>query len=118
MSRQAIIDENTLASEAGIPEYNRRLTDKVLCAFNHAYATGAHEIADRLKGVLTEVDRKERAQHGERQQTAVGQADLWIEFVEARDAYNAALADKAGKAKELEDALKGMRRAHQRWSDS
>ncbi len=118
MDRQAIIDENTLASEAGIPEYNRRLTDKVLCAFNHAYATGAREIADQLRGVLTEVDRKERAQHARRQQTAVGQADLWIEFVESRDAYNAALADEAGKAKTLEDALEDMRRAHQRWSDS
>lgn len=118
MNRQAIIDENTLASEAGIPEYNRRLTDKVLCAFNHAYATGAHEIADQLRGVLTEVDRKERAQHGGRQATAVGQANLWIEFVEARDAYNAALADETGKAKALESALNDMRKAHQRWSDS
>ncbi len=118
MVRSAIIDENILASEAGIPEYNRRLTDKVLAAFNHAYATGAREIADQLRGVLTNVDRKERALHKERQQTAVGQADLWIEFVETRDAYNAALADQEGQAKALEGALEDMRRAHQRWSDS
>ena len=118
MVRSAIIDENILASETGIPEFDRRLTDKVLCAFNHAYATGAREIADQLRGVLTAVDRKERAQHGKRQGTAVGQADLWINFVEARDAYNAALADEGGRAKVLDSALEDMRKAHQRWSDS
>ncbi len=112
MARSAIIDDT------GIPEHNRRLTDKVLAAFNHAYATGAREIADRLRSVLVEVDHRERSQHALRQQTAVGQADLWIDFVEARDAYNAALADQEGRAKALDDALEDMKKAYQRWSDS
>jgi hypothetical protein len=33
-------DPNDIFIDAGMPKYNRRLTDKILAAFNHAYSTG------------------------------------------------------------------------------
>ena len=42
------------AGDLGAGEFNRRLSDKILSAFNHAYAIGAVEIAEKLKTVLKE----------------------------------------------------------------
>ena len=39
--------------DAGVPRYNRRLTDKVLAAFNHAYAMGEMRLT-RFAGKLDE----------------------------------------------------------------
>jgi hypothetical protein len=41
--------------------YDRRLSDKILMAFNHAYAAGAVKTANHLKSVLAAVDSDERA---------------------------------------------------------
>jgi hypothetical protein len=105
------------AERLGTPNYDRRLTDKILAAFNHAYATGAVKTANHLKSVLAEVESQERARFTRRNSTAVGQADLWIAFVEARNRYNA-LAEDAGAAAKAEEALAAMKDAYRAWSDA
>lgn len=68
---------SALASErTGTPRYDRRLSDKILAAFNHAYASGAVQAAVRLKAVLADVEGKERERHERRAGSAVAQADL------------------------------------------
>ena len=102
----------------GRPEYDRRLSDKILAAFNHAYASGAHKVADRLRNVLAEVERSERSRHDRRMDSAVSQADLWIGFIEARNGYNALMASNDAPAEKVEGALDSMKDAYRVWSDS
>lgn len=106
------------ADRFGAPGYDRRLSDKVLAAFNHAYASGATKAATRLKAVLAEVEAAERRAHDRRRSSAVAQADHWVVFVEARNAYNALADDKATKPAQLEAALERMKEAYRAWSES
>ena len=76
-----------IASHTGIPRYNRRLSDKILAAFNHAYAVGEIEMASRLREILARLDKDQAEGEGQRRDGAIAlcQADLWIEFVEVRN---------------------------------
>ena len=60
-----------ITEDLGTPEYDRRLTDKLLAAFNYAYAIGAKEIASRLRSILVDVDDAERAAFDRRRDTAL-----------------------------------------------
>ena len=117
---QAISDGEmtAIAEDLGTVEYDRRLTDKLLAAFNHAYAIGAHEIAARLRSILEDVDEAERAAFDRRRDVALVPADLWVAFVEARGAYNRIVADKSAEARAAESALEDMKEAYRRWSDA
>ncbi len=105
------------AERFGTPCYDRRLTDKILAAFTHAYAAGAHQTAARLKTLLAEVEATERSRHDRRAVTALRQAELWVAFVEARDAYHALQEDGAGAAA-LSAALERMKDAYRLWSEA
>ena len=108
-----------LATErTGAPRYDRRLSDKILAAFNHAYASGAVQTATRLKAVLAEVETSERDRHERRTCSAMTQADLWIAFVEARNGYNALAAGKGVAPARLDDALARMKDAYRLWSEA
>jgi hypothetical protein len=104
------------AERFGAPRHDRRLTDKILAAFNHAYATGAVQTANHLKAVLAEVEDKERARYARRNATALSQADLWIAFVEARNRYNS-LCETGDGAAGTEKALDAMKDAYRAWSE-
>src|SRR5437870_13828910 len=52
-------DAIALAETRGKPQYDRRLADKVLAAFNHAYAVGAHDVARGLRDVLATVEAQD-----------------------------------------------------------
>ncbi|MDA0787664.1 MAG: hypothetical protein O3B37_15390 [Proteobacteria bacterium] len=112
--------ENTVAitSDTGLPRYNRRLSDKILAAFNHAYAVGEIEIASRIREVLARLDRDLSEGDGQRRDGAIAlcQADLWIEFVEARNDYRI-VCDKPGMdSAAVATSLEAMKDAYQRWS--
>jgi len=112
--------DGTLAitSDTGIPRYNRRLSDKILAAFNHAYAVGEIEIASRLREVLARLDKNQAEGEGQRRDGTIAlcQADLWIEFVEARNDYRT-VCDKPGADSGIvETSLDAMKDAYQRWS--
>jgi hypothetical protein len=67
----------------GSLEIARRLSAKVLVAFNRAYATGEVEVARKLRSVLKVTDAK---RPGGDKRTCYGDvvhADLWVGFIEA-----------------------------------
>ena len=113
-----VIDLGQSGSVLGKLEYDQRLSDKVLSAFNHAYASGAHKVADRLRNVLADVERRERGEHDRRSKGVVSQADLWIGFIEARNGYNALVGSDDSPPKKVEVALDSMKEAYQEWADS
>lgn len=98
---------------------SRRLSDKILAAFSHAYAVGEHEVACKLRDALiASAARQMRTNDKRKSYDPLGQADMWVAFVEARNAYRA-LAE-AGKqdADALAVALDAMKEAYRRWSAS
>lgn len=107
-----------IASDTGIPRYNRRLSDKILAAFNHAYAVGEVDIAARLREVLARLDEAQPDGEGQRRDGTIAlcQADLWIEFVEARNDYRSACDGIDSDPIALDCRLEVMKSAYQRWS--
>ena len=96
---------------------SRRLSDKILAAFNHAFASGETEIADLLRQALESHEGKYGAVQDRRSGfSALGQADLWIHFVEARDHYKVISEDTGLKPEVIANALDGMKDAYKRWS--
>jgi hypothetical protein len=102
----------------GKPQYDRRLSDKILAAFNHAYASGAHNVADRLRHVLVDVESGERRQYERRSASAVSQADLWVSFIRARNGYNELVARSDASPEKVESALETMKDAYRVWADT
>jgi hypothetical protein len=109
--------DGALASATGAPRYNRRLGDKVLAAFNHAYATGAIELAAQLREILARIEADRGEDHGERRysSTTLGQADLWMSFVEARNDFQAACSAGDAGLPAADAALAAMKSAYDSW---
>ena len=107
-----------IASHTGIPRYNRRLSDKILAAFNHAYAVGEIEMASRLREILARLDKDQAEGEGQRRDSAIAlcQADLWIEFVEVRNDYRIKCDKPDLDAGIVQTSLDAMKDAYQRWS--
>lgn len=112
-------DSDQLTTDVGTPKYNRRLSDKILSAFNHAYAVGDFEIAASLREVLGRLDKGSDSEN-ERQRRdsaiALSQADLWIDFVEARNDYRAACDTPQSDPIALDCMLDVMKSTYGRWS--
>ena len=107
-----------IVSATGAPRYNRRLSDKILAAFNHAYAMGEIEIASRLREVLARLDNDQAEGEGQRRDGTIAlcQADLWIEFVEARNDYRVACEKQDADPIALDCMLEVMKSTYGRWS--
>ena len=106
-----------LTHTVGEPEYNRRLADKILAAFNHAYAVGAVDVAESLRRILEEVESLNRRDRRKRRNAdTLDQAALWMAFVEARNRYKQATGDGETTADETARALGEMKEAYKRWS--
>ena len=118
----APLDDNlskALASDSNGSEVGRRLSDKILNAFSHAYAVGESDIAGRLKDAL-EANEARRNNGSDCRTTydPLGQAEKWVAFVEARNRYKAASATAAEDSSEVVDALEQMKDAYRLWSMS
>tara|TARA_R110000868_G_scaffold1844_22_gene14766 strand:+ start:7332 stop:7697 length:366 start_codon:yes stop_codon:yes gene_type:complete len=101
----------------GALEITRRLSDKVLAAFNHAYATGEIDVAQKLRDVLQITESRRPRGDKRTGYDAVVHADLWMSFVKSRDAYKA-LCDTAGaKPAALAKAQDAMKSAYRAWSE-
>ncbi len=86
----------------------RRLSDKILSAFTLAYEAGEHEIAEVLREALIQAEaRRPEYGHERRSQSALRRAELWADFVEARQAHDRAAS---------EATLEAMKQAYRRWS--
>jgi len=104
-------------SESGVSlEKGRRLSDKILIAFNHAYASGEAEVAKRLKTALKVSLNESPFREMRKHYDPLGAADLWEKFVDARDAYRTA-RESLGDVSEDLAALSGeMKDAYLDWS--
>lgn len=126
MSRSTDIQQNgqddeveIINGDIGVPRYSRRLSDKVLAAFNHAYAVGEIEVAASLREILARLDRDRAAGDASQRRDGtivLSQADMWIEFVEARNDYRAACENENSDPIALDCMLEVMKSAYHRWS--
>lgn len=110
----------------GKPRFDRRLSDKILSAYNHAYAADEMELANKLRGLLEEAEGKEIA-HCERaggsvldvpvrrSSNAVQQARLWAQFVDARQGYVSKSIRASSSEAEVRDAFNAMQTSYARW---
>lgn len=113
----AIDPAEPLVRTYGEPEYFRRLTDKILAAFNHAYASGENSIAERLHELLTVIEGREAERFPARRKSgALIHAELWKDFISARDYYRECCQNDDGDRAETAEALEAMKAAYRRWS--
>ncbi len=111
--------DSEIVVSIGAPKYDRRLSDKILAAFSHAYAEGAPAVAAVLRRALEEAERGADGSEPDRRLSgALVQADLWMEFVEARDFFRRIFEAEAPDPKEVECARAEMMDAYKRWSYS
>ncbi len=113
--------DSEIVVSIGTPKHDRRLSDKILAAFSHATAEGAPAVAAVLRRALEEAERDlapENPGRQRRQGGALVQADLWVEFVEARNSFRRAFDAAAPDPQELERARAEMMAAYKRWSYS
>jgi hypothetical protein len=103
----------------GAPKHDRRLSDKILAAFNHAYAVNELGVAGTLRRALEDAEQSFHVNAAERRLSdALSQADLWVDFVDARDAYRRLSELSEPEPKELDRAESDMMDAYKRWSYS
>lgn len=109
-------DASEFFIDAGVPRYNRRLTDKVLAAFNHAYAMGEMELARSLWECLVAAEKLGQMNHGRRRPNqALDLAAEWVAFVDARDRYREVSRAPQTQSDEPSGAFRDMRDAYQSW---
>jgi hypothetical protein len=117
MPNETILNASELIVDAGVPEYNRRLTDKILDAFTHAYSIGETEIAQRLRAILVDVEEQGMRRYpGRRGNEAEEQAEYWVRFVEARDIYRRISQSSRAEPDQISVALEQMKEAYKHWS--
>jgi len=123
-SVEAIVDRPSsgvedIASQTGAPTHSRRLSDKVLAAFNHAYAVGEIDVAANLREILAKLEKERVLAHSQRKANpvALSHADLWVEFVEARNDYRVACDDESLDGQTVAEILTRMKDAYLRWSN-
>ncbi len=108
-----------LTSDGSGSEVGRRLSDKILNAFNHAYAVGESGIAAKLKDAL-EANELQRNNGSDHRTTydPLGQAEKWVAFVEARNRYKSFNVAAAESSPDAITALEEMKDAYRLWSMS
>ena len=123
------IGERTCDQRYGKSQFDRRLSDKVLSAYNHAYAADEVELANKLRVLLEEAESREIS-HCERpgasvldmpirrNPNAVRQARLWTQFVDARQGYISLSIRAKSSAEQVKAAYDGMRTSYTRWTVS
>ena len=123
------IGERTCDQRYGKSQFDRRLSDKVLSAYNHAYAADEVELANKLRVLLEEAESREIS-HCERpgasvldmpirrNSNAVRQARLWTQFVDARQGYISLSIRANSSVEQVKAAYDGMRTSYARWTVS
>jgi hypothetical protein len=108
---------HAITHQFGEPEFRRRLSDKILAAYNHAVAVGEDDLAEMLLEALELSERREAPKCANRKNyDPLGQARSWTAFVAARDDYRAACRNDIANVAAVTEALDVMRAAFRRWS--
>ncbi len=109
--------DDAMAATGQRSEACRRLSDKILAAFTHAYAVGEQDVAIKLKTALATNEKNANASQNRRASDgAIGQADLWVKFVDSRDGYKKACEKKGANAASIAASLDDMKDAYRQWS--
>jgi hypothetical protein len=110
-------EPSDIFADAGLPKYNRRLTDKILAAFNHAYSLGETDLADMLWNSLVAAEKiSQREQSRRRPNQAIDLAAKWIAFVDARNRYRALSdGDNSATTSEAGQVFQTMKAAYIAW---
>ncbi|HEY7607723.1 MAG TPA: hypothetical protein VIF14_00705 [Alphaproteobacteria bacterium] len=109
-------DASEFFIDAGVPRYNRRLTDKILAAFNHAYAMGEMDLARNLWECLVAAEKLgQQYHHRRRPNQSLDLAAEWVAFVDARDRYREVSRTPQAAGENASDAFRAMRDAYQSW---
>ena len=95
------------------PSPGRRVSDKLLAAHNHAYASGNRRMASELRDILGLIEADERRTRERRSLGALERAGRWIDFVDAREAYEGA-AEKRDRGR-MQAARIRMQMAQELW---
>lgn len=77
----------------GRPFRQRRVSDRLLAAHNHAYASGHRRLATDLREILGLIECDERMSFHRRSADALERASRWAALVDAREAYEDASQD-------------------------
>jgi len=113
----SVTDAAEMFLDVGLPDHNRRLTDKILAAFNHAYSVGQVELAERLRDILAEAERRAQAIRPDRRNDDASRlAGLWMAFVEARNRYRDIKDGPDSNPAAEGQALEAMKEAYKCWS--
>jgi hypothetical protein len=100
--------------------FHRRLSDKILAAFEHADAAGEVEIAHLLQEALALTERRDRngnrTASDRRRFSPAGECTKWAAFVTARNAYKAVCELNGSDDAAVERALGAMKQAYRQWS--
>lgn len=111
--------DTVLADTGQRADTRRRLSDKILAAFNHAYAVGEVEVAEMLKSALMQNEENSgRFKEMRHSYDPLGEADLWVAFVEARNAYRDTCENRKQDAAAVAQSLEAMKEAYRVWSAS
>lgn len=109
-------DPNEIFVDAGVPKYNRRLTDKILAAFNHAYSSGEGDLARDLWECLAYAEKRGAEQFKRRRPNqGLELAALWMAFVDARNNYRKLSDDAGADEDETSRAFRSMKQAYLSW---
>ena len=110
-------DSSDIFLDSGVPKYNRRMSDKVLAAFNHAYSVGEIDLARRLWECLSiaeEVGQKKYPSRRGKQSLEL--ARLWIAFVDSRNAYRGTTESVQATPMQVSDSFAAMKSAYLEWA--
>jgi hypothetical protein len=116
-----------VASQFGKPAFDRRLSDKILAAHNHAYAIGDVGLAAQLMAQLERTEDAEReayrrkssgsfGSYSPRQSSAVAHGRLWQAYVDARNAYNTLNLQADAPSARVVRAATEMKRCYAKWA--
>ena len=106
------------AEQFGLPFYSRRLTDKILAAYNHALALEYVDVAASLLDVLRKSEAIRTAKYPNSSgPTVLELAGLWQLFIAAkRDFFNAASAPASLSDDKIAELAERTAEAYQMWS--
>ena len=98
-------------------DVQRRLSDKILAAFNHAYSIGENEIAKQLKAALAS-NEKQTGPYNEMRKSydPLGEAERWVGFVNMRNKYRTACEKNDNDPNAVAALLESMKDAYRLWS--
>ena len=110
---------STSMLELGQPHYSRRITDKVLAAFNHAYVLEEIELAQKLWEALVLAEEASLRQHSRRRPNqSIELAEKWVALVDARHRHQKITKDPAlSTTPEADEAYADMRMAYRSWME-